>query len=171
LNGSADVLVGCFPPVANADATVLILGSMPGKESLKQNQYYAHPQNAFWKIMGELVGAHPHVAYEERLHKLIAANIALWDVLASCERESSLDTHIRKEKANDFATFFAQHPHITHVFFNGAKAEQSFNKFVQGKQKLPKLIYQRLPSTSPAHAGMRYAEKLQTWRGVTNLQN
>ena len=123
-----------FPPVANPNATVLILGSMPGKESLKQNQYYAHPQNAFWKIMGELVDAHPHLPYEKRLRKLTAAHIALWDVLASCKRESSLDTHIRNEKANDFATFFAQHPHITHVFFNGAKAEQSFNKFVLEKR-------------------------------------
>jgi TDG/mug DNA glycosylase family protein len=155
-----------FPPVAKADATVLILGSMPGKESLKQNQYYAHPQNAFWKIMGELVGAHPHLSYEERLHKLTSSHITLWDALASCERESSLDTHIRNETANDFATFFAQHPHITHVFFNGAKAEQSFNKFVLKKQKLPPLNFQRLPSTSPAHAGMQYAEKMKVWREV-----
>lgn len=153
-----------FPPVGDSDATVLILGSMPGKESLKQNRYYAHAQNAFWKIMGELVGAHPHLPYEERLHKLTAAHIALWDVLASCERESSLDAHIRNEKANDFTAFFAQHPHITHVFFNGAKAEQSFNKFVSGIQRLPPLIFQRLPSTIPAHAGMHYAEKLKAWR-------
>ena len=152
-----------FAPISNSQARILILGSMPGKESLKQNQYYAHPQNAFWKIMGELVGAHPHLPYEERLRKLAAAHIALWDVLASCERESSLDTHIRNEKANDFASFFAKHPHITRVFFNGAKAEQSFNKFVLEKQKLPTLNYQRLPSTSPAHAGMRYAEKLKAW--------
>jgi TDG/mug DNA glycosylase family protein len=155
-----------FLPVANADATLLILGSMPGKESLKQNQYYAHPQNAFWKIMGELVGFDPHLPYEERLDKLTAAHIALWDVLASCERESSLDTHIRNETANDFATFFAQHPHITYVFFNGAKAELSFNKFVLKKQKLPPQTYQRLPSTSPAHAGMRNAEKLQAWKAA-----
>ena len=161
--------VRSFPPIANTNATLLILGSMPGKESLKQNQYYAHPQNAFWKIMGELVGAHPHLPYEERLHKLTETHIALWDVLASCERDSSLDTHIRKEKVNDFATFFNLHPHITHVFFNGAKAEQSFNKFVLGKQKLPPLIYQRLPSTSPAHAGLRFAEKLKAWRTAIDL--
>jgi TDG/mug DNA glycosylase family protein len=159
-----------FAPVSNAQARILILGSMPGKESLKQNQYYAHPQNAFWKIMGELVGADPRLPYEERLHKLTAAHVALWDVLATCERESSLDTHIRNEKANDFAAFFTRHPHIAHVFFNGAKAEQSFNKFVLGKQKLPPLVYCRLPSTSPAHAGMRYAEKLQAWREITDLQ-
>ena len=166
MSKTADALIGCFPPVGDSKARVLILGSMPGKESLKQNRYYAHPQNAFWKIMGELVGAHPHLPYAERLHKLTDAHIALWDVLAFCERESSLDTHIRNEQANDFAAFFAQHPRIKHVFFNGTKAEQSFNKFVSGSQQLPPLAFQRLPSTSPAHAGMRYADKRQVWQAV-----
>jgi hypoxanthine-DNA glycosylase len=152
-----------FPPVAESDATILILGSMPGKESLKQNQYYAHPQNAFWKIMGELVGAQRELPYNERLQKLTSAYIALWDVLKTCEREGSLDSDIQNETTNDFAAFFKSQPLITHVFFNGAKAEQSFNRFVLGKQKLPPLTFQRLPSTSPAHAGMRYAEKLKAW--------
>lgn len=162
----ADVLVGCFPPVANADATILILGSMPGKASLRQNRYYAHPQNAFWKITGELIGAHPGLPYAQRLAILKSSGIALWDVLASCEREGSLDADIRAEAANEFTAFFAQHPHISKVCFNGSKAEQSFRKFVLGKKALPQLEFQRLPSTSPAHAGMRYAEKLQAWRTV-----
>ncbi|MDO8990481.1 MAG: DNA-deoxyinosine glycosylase [Sideroxyarcus sp.] len=166
MNGRANVRVGCFPPVADTDATMLILGSMPGQKSLDMHEYYAHPQNAFWKIMGELVGAHPHLPYEERLRKLTTAHLALWDVLASCERLTSLDSNIRKEQPNDFAAFFDQHPQITHVFFNGAKAEQSFRKFVLGTQKLPPLDFARLPSTSPAHAGMRYAEKLLAWRTV-----
>jgi hypoxanthine-DNA glycosylase len=153
-----------FPPVAESDATVLILGSMPGKESLKQNQYYAHPQNAFWKIMGELVGAQPQLPYNERLQKLTAAHIALWDVLKTCEREGSLDSDIQNETSNDFASFFRKHPFITQVFFNGAKAEQSFKRIVLGKQELPPLKFVRLPSTSPAHAGMSYAEKLKVWR-------
>jgi hypoxanthine-DNA glycosylase len=153
-----------FPPVADAQATVLILGSMPGKESLKQNQYYAHPQNAFWQIMGDLVGTHPNLPYPQRLHVLTATHIALWDVLHSCEREGSLDSDIEQEKANDFAAFFARYPRITCVYFNGAKAEQSFKRFVLGKQKLPPLEFARLPSTSPAHAGMRYEEKLKVWR-------
>jgi hypoxanthine-DNA glycosylase len=156
-----------FKAVSNTDARMLILGSMPGKESLRQHQYYAHPQNAFWKIMGELLGAHPSLPYAERLVLLKSSGIALWDVLASCVRESSLDTHIRNEKANDFAAFFARHPHITHVYFNGAKAEQSFKRFVLGKQKLPALEFARLPSTSPAHAGMHYADKLHAWQAVT----
>lgn len=110
--------------------------------------------------MGELVGAHPHLAYEERLRILKSSGIALWDTLAACERtNSSLDSNIKEEIANDFASFFTRHPHITHVFFNGSKAEQSFNKFVLGKQQLPQLEYMRLPSTSPANAGMRYADR------------
>lgn len=157
----------CFAPVSNADARVLILGSMPGRRSLEENQYYALPQNAFWKIMGELVGAGTTVSYQERLRILKASGIALWDVLASCERsESSLDSRIRNETANDFETFFKKHPHITRVFFNGSKAEQSFKKLVLGKQQLPQLEFHRLPSTSPAHAGMRYADKLRRWRVI-----
>lgn len=163
---NTDDLIGCFPPVADSNATVLILGSMPGKESLKQSRYYGHAQNVFWKIMGELVGAHPQLSYEERLQKLIEAHIALWDVLASCERKSSLDSHIRNETANDFITFFGLHQNIKYVFFNGAKAEQSFNKFVLQIQKLPPLTFQRLPSTSPAHAGISYTNKLQAWGKV-----
>ncbi|TAJ78126.1 MAG: DNA-deoxyinosine glycosylase [Gallionellaceae bacterium] len=153
-----------FPPVADTCATVLILGSMPGKESLRQNLYYGHPHNAFWKIMGELVGAHPGLPYAQRLAILKSSGIALWDVLASCEREGSLDADIRAETANDFAAFFARHPHITKVCFNGSKAEQSFRKFVLDRQALPPLKFQRLPSTSPAHAGMRHEEKLKVWR-------
>ena len=157
-----------FAPAGNADASILILGSMPGKRSLEQNQYYAHPSNAFWKIMGELVGAHPNLPYEERLCALKASHIALWDVLKTCERDSSLDSDIQNETANNFSSFFKRHPHITHVFFNGAKAEQSFKKFVLGKQKLPPLEFHRLPSTSPAHAGLRYADKLRAWRVAIN---
>ncbi len=157
-----------FAAVCNIDARVLILGSMPGKKSLLQNQYYAHPLNTFWKIMGELLGANPNLPYQERLRILQSSGIALWDVLASCERESSLDAHIRKESANDFASFFAQHQQVTQVFFNGSKAEQCFKKFVKDIQALPPLTFHRLPSTSPAHAGMRYEEKLQAWRVIIN---
>lgn len=159
-----------FAPVSNADASVLILGSMPGRKSLEENEYYALPQNAFWKIMGELVGAGISVPYEERLRILKSSGIALWDVLASCERrESSLDSRIRNETANDFESFFKKHSHIKRIFFNGGKAEQSFRKFVLGKQALPpRLTFYRLPSTSPAHAGMRYADKLKEWREIIN---
>lgn len=118
--------------------------------------------------MGELVGAKPDISYEERLRLLKASGIALWDVLASCERKSSLDSHIRQESANDFASFFICHPHITQIFFNGSKAEQCFRHFVQAKQNLPPLQFYRLPSTSPTYAGMRYEDKLQAWKVAIN---
>jgi double-stranded uracil-DNA glycosylase len=158
--------IRCFAPVADAAAEVLILGSMPGKESLRAGQYYAHPRNVFWKIMGDLAGACPDLPYAERLHILKSCGIALWDVLESCARRTSLDSHIRDATANDFASFFPQHPHITQVFFNGAKAEQYFKKHVQDALKSRPLQYCRLPSTSPAHAGMTYAKKLEAWRVV-----
>lgn len=155
-----------FPPVADPNAKILILGSMPGQRSLDAQQYYAHPHNAFWRIMGELVGAHPDLPYELRLERLKQSGIALWDVLQSCEREGSLDSDIKQEEANDFTKFFANHPDITRLYFNGAKAEQSFRKFVSGKQQIPELEMSRLPSSSPAHAGMKYADKLAAWRVI-----
>jgi len=161
--------VHSFAPVSKANARVLILGSMPGRKSLEQNRYYAHPLNAFWKIMGDLLETDPSHSYEERLDLLKNSGIALWDVLAMCERETSLDSHIKAEVANDFESFFSRHPLITRVYFNGSKAEECFRRFVQGQQVLPPLRLQRLPSTSPAHAGMSYAEKLKAWRIATQI--
>ena len=162
-----------FPPIADARARMLILGTMPGKESLRAAQYYAHPRNAFWRIMGELVGAGFELPYDARVQKLKAAGIAVWDVLASCERESSLDADIDAETmvVSDFESFYDAHPKITHVFFNGALAEKVYRIHTQSLHLHRALNYQRLPSTSPAHAGMRYAEKLQAWEGVAQVAN
>ncbi len=157
-----------FPPVENPTATILILGSMPGKESLLTGQYYAHPRNAFWAIMGDLFGAAPALAYEARIEKLRSAGIALWDVLASCSRHTSMDADIDADSicVNDFASFFRKHPGITRVFFNGTMAETVFLKHVQ-PLLLPRLLdCQRLPSTSPAHASMRYEQKLSAWKAT-----
>jgi len=161
-----------FPPIADATANILILGSMPGKESLRAGQYYAHRRNAFWAIMGELVGASPALPYETRTQQLKSAGIALWDVLASCTRHSSMDADIDAASMcpNDFASFLLKHPNITHVFFNGSMAEQCFRKHVQPLlEPLPgqhPLHYQRLPSTSPAHASMTYEQKLKAWKVI-----
>ena len=156
-----------FPPIAAPDMRVLILGSMPGVASLRMQQYYAHPQNAFWKLMGELVGAGRGLAYHERLDRLRQHGIGLWDVLESCHRpNSSLDSAITNMQANDFARLFAERRKLSHVFFNGAKAEEAYRRYVL--KSLPEsyeyLRYTRLPSTSPAHAGMPYSEKLDHWR-------
>jgi TDG/mug DNA glycosylase family protein len=158
----------CFEPIVNRTSTVLILGSMPGQASLAANEYYAHPRNAFWAIMGELVGAYPRLSYTERIGILRASGIALWDVLASCTRTGSLDSDIRQDSAvtNDFNSLFLNHQGITRVFFNGAKAEKFFLKQVHPALQPDKLQYRRLPSTSPANAGISYAQKLIAWQSV-----
>lgn len=164
-------LIRCFPPVAAADARLLILGSMPGKASLEADRYYAHPRNAFWRIMGDLLGAGPDLPYPERLEKLKAAGIALWDVIAACERDSSLDADIvgTTVRPNDFSAFFAVHRSIDRIFFNGATAETNFRRLVLPGLSGAERRLLRLPSTSPAHAGMSYAEKLAAWSAIVAL--
>lgn len=158
-------LVRSFAPVAARDAEVLILGSMPGEASLAARRYYAHPQNAFWPVMGMLLGFEAQSPYALRLRALKSARIALWDVLRACRREGSLDADIAREDlaANDFAAFFRTHPRIRRVFFNGAKAEECFRRHVAREPGVP---WQRLPSTSPAHAALSFDAKLQAWRAV-----
>ncbi len=158
-----------FPYVAASGGSVLILGSMPGRLSLQENQYYAHPRNAFWPIMGELFGADPEKPYEERLSILTANNIVLWDVLKSCDRPGSLDASIDDSSAvlNDFAALFQQYVSITDVFCNGKKATQLYQRKVV--PKLDQVIQpscHSLPSTSPANAAMSFEQKLKQWRVV-----
>lgn len=162
-------LIRSFPPIADVSAQVLILGSMPGEESLRAQQYYAHPRNAFWKLMGELFDAGPEMPYNRRTQQLKKSGVALWDVLASCVRKGSLDSAITADSItpNDFQTFFARHQKITHVFFNGAKAEHSFRKHVLPTLTAQPLQFTRLPSTSPAHAARSYAQKRTAWQVIT----
>lgn len=123
--------------------------------------------------MGELVGTFPALPYESRTLILKCAGIAVWDVLSSCQRSSSLDADIDTSTiaANDFNSFFATHPHITQVFFNGQMAEKSFHKHVKALLEPRSLHYQRLPSTSPAHAAMPFEQKLQAWQVVIRSSN
>ena len=164
---AAMTLIHSFPPVSARDATTLILGSMPGIASLTAGQYYAHPRNQFWPLMGELVGAGPQLSYPQRISALKTARIALWDVMASCVRPGSLDARIDPHSvtANDFAGFLQSHRAITSVFFNGAAAEGAFLRHVE--RTLPRaLALTRLPSTSPAHAALSFAQKLDAWRAI-----
>jgi len=159
-----------FPPISAPDTRVLILGSMPGEKSLQMNQYYAHPQNVLWRIMGDLIGAGRELAYEERVAKLLQAGIGMWEVLESCHRPGSLDSAINPltMQPNDFNAFYAIHPKITHVFFNGGLAADAYKRRV--KATLPSaydyMQYEQLPSTSPAHASRTYQQKLEIWRRV-----
>ncbi|MCI0492170.1 MAG: DNA-deoxyinosine glycosylase [Planctomycetes bacterium] len=159
-----------FPPIAARNARVLVLGSMPSIASLEKRQYYGHPHNAYWRIMGELFGAGCELPYPERQRLLRTQGVAVWDVLRQCEREGSLDAAIcrKSEEANDIAGFLRKHRQIATVFFNGTKAESAYRRHV-----LPEVArlkrefrYVRLPSTSPAHAGRSFAEKLAAWRAV-----
>ncbi|NTV68953.1 MAG: DNA-deoxyinosine glycosylase [Azonexaceae bacterium] len=154
-----------FPPVADPSARVLVLGSLPGKASLTAQEYYANRQNAFWRIMGDLIGAGPDLPYTLRLEKLRAAGVALWDVIAAGERPGSLDADIVKASicVNDFSAFFAVHRGIRRVFFNGGAAETAFRRRVLPGLSGADLQLTRLPSTSPAHAASRYADKLAAW--------
>ncbi|MGF1547826.1 MAG: DNA-deoxyinosine glycosylase [Thiotrichales bacterium] len=160
-----------FPPIADSAATILVLGSMPGAESLRQNAYYAHPRNAFWPIMGRLLGFDPAATYVERTAALTHAGVALWDVLRACERSGSLDARIIDASivVNDFAKFFQRHPRIDRVFFNGARADQEFRRRVL--PLLPArgeaLALHRLPSTSPALAQLSFEQKLAAWRTLS----
>jgi TDG/mug DNA glycosylase family protein len=160
-----------FAPLTTPAARVLVLGSMPGLASLQKQQYYGKPQNAFWKIMGDLFGAGPDLHYEQRTAKLAAVDVAVWDVIASCVRPGSLDSNITMQsvRANDFAAFFVGQPAINHVFFNGRKAEETWRRFVMDDISTLRadLDYTTLPSTSPAMASLSYAAKLQQWQVVS----
>jgi len=156
--------------VAASDALILILGSMPGVASLKAQQYYAHPRNLFWEIMGELFGFDPQRPYSERLEQLQYNRIALWDVANQCDRPGSLDSNINSQSviANDFNALFQSSPQIQVIFFNGQKAAQLYRQLVipvlPAKYQL--LSRQTLPSTSPAHASLSGAVKLKQWSQV-----
>lgn len=154
-----------FAPIAGRNARVLVLGSMPGAESLRRKEYYAHPRNQFWDIAANLFDTDRAAPYAARVAALKANRVAVWDVLRSCVREGSMDARIGKEIANDFRAFFRRHRGITHVFFNGAKAEASYRRHVLSAIERP-IRYTRLPSTSPAHASLPRASKLAAWRAV-----
>ncbi len=153
-----------FPPIVDERARTLILGSFPSAQSLATGQYYANPRNAFWSITGELFGFDAAAPYERRLAALQSHGVALWDVLHACRRVGSADSAIEPNSlaANDFGELFAHYPIITTVYFNGAKAADLFRRLATASDRIR---YQRLPSTSPAHA-VRPGAKLAAWRVI-----
>ena len=156
-----------FPPVCTGADLVLVLGSFPGQASLQKNEYYAHPYNGFWPIMGELLGFAHTLEYEKRVGFLNRNRVALWDVLTSCSRDGSLDSSIRKDSMiiNEFDDFFENNRLIHTIFFNGAVAEAEFRKRVLTTKPLAKrkFVLHRLPSTSPALATLSLSQKMQAW--------
>jgi TDG/mug DNA glycosylase family protein len=162
-----------FPPIAAPDARVLILGSLPGQASLAHRQYYAQPYNAFWRIMGALFGAGPDLPYAERIARLEAQRVAVWDVCKAATRPGSLDSSIDVSSIvpNDFRRFFRDHASIEAVFTNGGTATRLYARLVRPRlagaaRELP---LHPLPSTSPAHASLRFEQKLERWRQVAEV--
>jgi hypoxanthine-DNA glycosylase len=154
-------------PISRPSARLLILGSMPGAASLAAQEYYAQPRNAFWTIIESALGIPKAMPYRKRIAELRRHDIAVWDVLASCHRPGSLDGDIDLATAvpNDFAAFFARHRRIQRICFNGQTAARLFVRLVEptldGRAaELERVV---LPSTSPAHAGMPVARKIQSW--------
>jgi TDG/mug DNA glycosylase family protein len=162
-----------FPPIARKDALVLILGSMPGEESLRKNEYYANPRNSFWKIMCMLFGFDPGISYKKRTDILKRNNIALWDVMKECERPGSLDTDIQSETIieNDFVSFFQKFPGIRNVLFNGYRAEKEYRKRVLPKLSSMEYEIKRnlLPSTSPAMTQLSFNDKILKWSMIKTM--
>jgi hypoxanthine-DNA glycosylase len=156
-----------FNAVESPEARVLILGTLPSVKSLAAGEYYAHPRNCFWWIMGELIGAAPELSYADRLDKLRKSGIALWDVCRAAERPGSSDAEIRMEtvEPNDFRAFLGAHSHIELICFNGQPAEKLFRRkasplFVD----LRPIPHRVLDSTSPACARITREVKLAHWR-------
>jgi hypoxanthine-DNA glycosylase len=157
-----------FPPVVGRAPRVLLLGSLPGQASLAARQYYAMPQNAFWRIMRELCSAGPELVYARRLAALRRAGIALWDVLHAAERSGSLDARIvaATQHVNDIAGLLDRHRSIELVAFNGQKAAAIFRRHCATHLPRSDLELVTLPSTSPAHAAMSPAQKVEVWRSA-----
>jgi double-stranded uracil-DNA glycosylase len=149
-----------FPPVADARARVLVLGTLPGEESLRRREYYAHPRNLFWPIVFALFDTAPAAGYAERLAFVAAQRIALWDVCELAEREASADSAIRGEHPNAIDRLLDTHPLIHAVAFNGSGARRLYDRHFTRR---PGLTYLALPSTSPAHARLDLAAKLARW--------
>ena len=149
-----------FPPVINDKVERLILGSFPSEASLAAGQYYAHPRNQFWRLLAELLGEPlAEMPYRRRLRRVLAHRLGIWDVLNACDRDGSGDASIRNQKANQFARLHRLAPRLTAVAFNGQAAGQFAADFAAAGFRT-----MVLPSSSPAHAGRSFDQKLAVWR-------
>jgi len=157
--------VQSFDPVIGHQPRILILGSMPGVASLDAVQYYAHPRNAFWPIMAELFSIDASADYAQRIAQISKKPVVLWDTLKSCYRPGSLDSAITRDsvEANEIPALLEEHPGIRAVACNGATSANYFRKLVLPQISLS-IELLKMPSTSPANAGMTFAQKLDAWR-------
>lgn len=156
--------ISSFPPIISKEAKILILGSVPGIKSLEMNEYYAHPQNKFWKILFEIAGENFNTNYSEKLQFLERNHIAVWDVIDSCERKGSLDTEIRNENHHNILKLLEQFPGIKVIFCNGQKSFKTLTKILPQDLQIPIFV---LPSTSPAYT-ISFDKKLAEWSVLKN---
>jgi hypoxanthine-DNA glycosylase len=151
-----------FPPIIDRDTEILILGSFPSEASLAARQYYAHPRNQFWRLLGTLLGEPlAELGYGERKARVLAHRVGIWDVLDACRRPGSLDTDIRDSRPNDFAALRRRAPGLRRVLFNGGTAGRFARQFAAAG-----FATAVLPSSSPAHAGRSFEQKLELWRAA-----
>ena len=163
-NPKTAIMLKGLPPVMDSRITTLVLGSFPGAESLRQQQYYAHPQNQFWKLLGDVLDEPlKEMAYPERLTVLLKHQLGLWDVFAACERSGSLDSAIRNPEWNDFSMLKHAAPRLKRVCFNGKKSAAQ-SKALAGYA----FTLHTLPSSSPAHATITYQAKQRAWEKTLN---
>ncbi|MBO0737297.1 MAG: DNA-deoxyinosine glycosylase [Alphaproteobacteria bacterium] len=155
-----------FAPLVDPRARVLVLGTLPGEESLRRQQYYAHPRNVFWRIIFGLFDATPPPDYAQRLTFAAAHRIALWDVCEIGERARSADTTIRLERPNAVDRLLDRHPLIRGIAFNGTTARRLHDRYFARRANL---TYLALPSTSPAHATIDFTRKLACWRALREV--
>lgn len=152
-----------FPPVIARDTHTLLLGSFPGEASLGAMQYYAHPRNQFWRLLGAVLGETTlhDLPYHERLRRVLSHGMGIWDVLDACHRAGSLDSAIRDAQPNNFASLHEQAPSLKKICFNGQTAGRFERAMAQAGYDT--LV---LPSSSPANARLSFDEKLALWRRI-----
>lgn len=156
-----------FAPVVDANTRVLILGSLPGEVSLAHGQYYAHKQNRFWALIGQIIGEDlPNMDYPTRLQTLLQHQIGLWDVVAEAHRAGSLDSNIRDHSGNDLVGLIQTLPNLAAIAFNGGTAAKIGLKQLGERAERYRII--RLPSSSPAHTSA-FTEKLAAWVELKDL--
>ena len=157
--------ISSFPPIISNDSKILILGSVPGIKSLEMQEYYAHPQNKFWRILFELFNEDYTTDYAEKIKLLKKNKIAVWDVIDSCERKGSLDTKIKNENHHNILQLLDDFPSIKVIFCNGQKSFKTLGKLLPDDSKIPVFV---LPSTSPAYT-IPYQQKLKDWSALKSV--
>jgi TDG/mug DNA glycosylase family protein len=160
-------MINSFEPIIDKNSLILILGTMPGPESIAKGEYYANPRNQFWKIIYHILDERepPPSSYRKRIKFLEENGIALWDVLESCERQGASDSKIKNGKPNDFQTLLRESPNLKRIFFNGKKAEHCFKKY--GCRVAVEIL--GLPSTSSANARMTLDDKIGRWSVIKHF--